>query len=258
MEALTMGLAIAATILSITAILLEVFFYRTQTEQAHAIAKDNAEFTERMAGFLGELKGLTTTTRDQLQTQFDRMLEATLQRQAPAVETAVMSRLDSKVDEIIKTLTETRLTEISAPATESGTAQAEQVVSLIESLRGELPAAIVSALRQATEVQLEEEPQKQTRLATQPTRPSRHLTALSWAEVQILLQIRSGIAQLTFWPVSSSSGMRSWLGGLYGRTGAGLMRLGLIDFEPLPVGVGFRPMLTDYGHEMLRNYRSFS
>jgi len=78
--AVTIALAIAALIVSILAIVLGILFYRFQTQQGNRIIKDNTDFAKEMHGLLGEIRGVTTYTQEQMQKQFNTMLEATVNK----------------------------------------------------------------------------------------------------------------------------------------------------------------------------------
>ena len=78
------GLAISATVLSLTAIGFGVAFFIVQTQQLYRGQKESADYVGEMKEVLGKIEGLTVGTRDQLQGQFDRVLNAALSGQATA------------------------------------------------------------------------------------------------------------------------------------------------------------------------------
>lgn len=70
------GLAVAAIALALSTIFLGVLFYRWQTDQGREVTKTINDFAKEMHAVLGEIKGLTTGTREQLQEQFTLALKA--------------------------------------------------------------------------------------------------------------------------------------------------------------------------------------
>lgn len=79
MEDLTIGLAITALIVAVLVAAFDVAFFIAQSRQAREMTKNNAESAEKMAGFLGELRGQTTVIGDRVQLQFDKVLNAFIQ-----------------------------------------------------------------------------------------------------------------------------------------------------------------------------------
>lgn len=85
MESLTIALAITALIMAVLSIVFNVLFFVVQSRQANAMMKNNAESAEKMAAFLGELRGQTTFIGDQVQVQFGKMLDAIIQSRGGGV-----------------------------------------------------------------------------------------------------------------------------------------------------------------------------
>lgn len=98
------SLAITALILAVVAFAANLAFFAIQSWQANSVKKENTEFAKEMHAVLGEIKGLTNATREQMQTQFDKMLDATLERQREVVSEAVTSDTVAQVEEITKRL----------------------------------------------------------------------------------------------------------------------------------------------------------
>lgn len=98
--AITIALAIAALIVSVLAIVLGILFYRFQTQQGNRIVKDNTDFAKEMHGLLGEIRGVTTYTQEQMQKQFNTMLEATVNKETTDIKAAVESATDKAVREL--------------------------------------------------------------------------------------------------------------------------------------------------------------
>jgi len=99
-NAITIALAIGALVVSVLAIVVSILFYRFQTQQAEKMAKDNADFAKEMHGLLGEIRVVTASTREQVQEQFTKMLDATLQRETTDLRAAVDSATDKGVREL--------------------------------------------------------------------------------------------------------------------------------------------------------------
>jgi len=71
-----LALSIAAMVLAVATIFFDILFYRWQTEQGARITGTVNDFAKEMHGVLGEIKGLTTGTRQELQEQFKFLLQA--------------------------------------------------------------------------------------------------------------------------------------------------------------------------------------
>lgn len=89
------GLAVAAIALALSTIFLGVLFYRWQTEQGREITKTINDFAKEMHAVLGEIKGLTTGTREQLQDQFKWLLQAAVGEERATLASDVAQKLDA-------------------------------------------------------------------------------------------------------------------------------------------------------------------
>jgi uncharacterized protein YoxC len=88
------GLAVAAIALALSTIFLGVLFYRWQTEQGREITRTVNDFAKEMHAVLGEIKGLTTGTREQLQEQFKFVLDRAFGRGRASLAEDVAQRLE--------------------------------------------------------------------------------------------------------------------------------------------------------------------
>jgi len=88
------GLAVAAIALSLSTIFFGVLFYRWQTEQGARISDTINKFAKEMHGVLGEIKGLTTGTREELQEQFKVVLQAAIGQERASMAEDVVKRLE--------------------------------------------------------------------------------------------------------------------------------------------------------------------
>lgn len=101
-EMLTTALAIAALILSVLATVFEVAFFIIQSRQANAMVRENAAFSERMAGMLGEIRGHAVATREELESQYRQLLNAALRSQGQVVEEAVESETSQTMQKLLE------------------------------------------------------------------------------------------------------------------------------------------------------------
>jgi hypothetical protein len=79
-EQVTLGLAITASILAVLGIVLTVWFFRMQTNDVKEAAKERSKFSQDMHGLLGEIRGKVYTTQEQVQQQYDRLLNAFIEK----------------------------------------------------------------------------------------------------------------------------------------------------------------------------------
>lgn len=86
MSVVNLGLAIAAIVLALFAILCEIMFYMAQTRLNKSIADENSQFAQQMTNLLGELRGLTTVTQERLAAQQDKMVDAIIHKGEPAAQ----------------------------------------------------------------------------------------------------------------------------------------------------------------------------
>lgn len=81
----TDGLTASAIILAVLAIVSEIVFFVVQTQQAAKSQREISDYVGQMRGVLGEIKGLTTGTREQQQEQFKQVLDYLLGQQRTSI-----------------------------------------------------------------------------------------------------------------------------------------------------------------------------
>ena len=81
----TDGLTASAIILALVAIVSEIVFFIVQTDRAAKSQREISDYVGQMREVLGEIKGLTTGTREQLQEQFGQLLDFALGQQRASI-----------------------------------------------------------------------------------------------------------------------------------------------------------------------------
>lgn len=79
------GLAVAAIVLAVLAIVSEIAFFVVQTDRATKSQREISDYVGRMREVLGKIEGLTTGTREQLQDQFRWLLQAAVGQERASV-----------------------------------------------------------------------------------------------------------------------------------------------------------------------------
>jgi hypothetical protein len=104
-EQVTLGLAITAIILALLSIVLVVLFFIIQTNDVKQAAKERSKFSEDMHGLLGEIRGKVYSTQEQVLQQYDKVLDAFIQRSSQEISqktTPLIEDVQRLVDETIK------------------------------------------------------------------------------------------------------------------------------------------------------------
>ena len=143
--AVTIALAIAALIVSILAIVLGILFYRFQTQQGNRIIKDNTDFAKEMHGLLGEIRGVTTYTQEQMQKQFNTMLEATVNKETTDIKAAVESATDKAVRELHTRMESLEQLIGEGPGETDAQKELEALKQMVNSLTGTVDEALIKA-----------------------------------------------------------------------------------------------------------------
>jgi len=78
-EQVTFALAITAIILALLTIVLTVWFFIIQTNDIKQAAKDRSKFSEQMHYLLGEIRGKVYATQEQLNQQFEKVLDPVIE-----------------------------------------------------------------------------------------------------------------------------------------------------------------------------------
>jgi hypothetical protein len=146
MEQLTIGLAIAALILSVVAILFEVFFYRWQTQQGQSITERVTTFAEKMHELLGELRGLSTRTHETQERQFQSMLDVMVAREA-RVQADVQAETEPPVSDMIQRIGHIEELVQQSPQSERLREELGEMRSAIATLQTVIPEVVARSVR---------------------------------------------------------------------------------------------------------------
>lgn len=104
-EQVTFGLAIAAIIVAVLDILLSVSFFRMQTNDLHEAARQRTQFSEQMHDLLGEIRGRVQATHEQLNQQFQKVLDPVIELARQKIlekTTPLFEDVQRLIDEAIK------------------------------------------------------------------------------------------------------------------------------------------------------------
>ena len=137
------GLAAAAIALSLSTILFGVLFYKWQTEQGARIADTINNFAKEMHAVLGEIKGLTTSTREQQERQTETLINALADRQRMEAAVAAEDVTGEGVRDILQRL---QGLEEALPTAADGTRpELEEIRERLDSLAKQVGGAVQQA-----------------------------------------------------------------------------------------------------------------
>jgi hypothetical protein len=137
------GLAVAAIALSLSTIFFGVLFYHWQTEQGARIAQTISDFAKEMHAVLGEIKGLTTSTREQQERQTETLINALADRQRTEAAVAAEDVAGEGVRDILQRL---QGLEETLPTAADGTRpELEEIRERLDSLAKQVGGAVQQA-----------------------------------------------------------------------------------------------------------------
>jgi hypothetical protein len=110
-DAIIVGLAFAALVVSILSIVFGIIFFRAQIRQAQSIAKDNSDFTLQMNILLSEIRTSQNVTEQQIKDQHDKLLDAAIRSGGSSMDAAATSAVQfgefsERLDSLAKSVAE--------------------------------------------------------------------------------------------------------------------------------------------------------
>lgn len=90
-DAIIIGLAIAALVISVLSTVFAIVFFRMQMQQARSMMKDTSDFTQDMKTLLSDIRISQNVTGQQVKDQYDKLLDAALRGGGSPVDAATTS-----------------------------------------------------------------------------------------------------------------------------------------------------------------------
>lgn len=142
-EQVTLGLAITAIILAVLSIVLTVWFFIIQTNDVREAAKERSKFSADMHLLLGEIRGKVYATQEQVNQQFDKLLDAVInrgQQQISKKTTQLIQDVQRFVDEVIN----------KEPRTQQGKDELTKIKERLDNLSASITGIAQSSIAQSS------------------------------------------------------------------------------------------------------------